>query len=173
MSYSSQAAGLPSEVNDLDPHYIKGIKMSDWEFNQWFSGFIDGEANFAIRITKTGVIAYTFSIGLHIDDKEALEFIKNKLNCGHVYVADKKAIFYLSKLNDLKTVLIPLLDKFPLNGIKYLDYLAFKEAINIKFDASLSNVEKYKLITELKDSMNSKRVKFEMPDTHTVRITPY
>ena len=40
-------------------------------------------------------------------------------------------------------------------------------------DDSISKSEKFKLITALKNSMNSKRIDFDMPDTHTIRITPY
>lgn len=60
-----------------------------------------------------------------------------------------------------------------MNGVKYLDYLAFKEAVNIKLNDSLSKEEKLKLITALKNSMNTKRTDFVMPSIHTIRITPY
>lgn len=69
--------------------------------------------------------------------------------------------------------MIPLFDKFPLNGVKYLDYLAFKEGIDIKLNEGLSKQQKHELILGLKDSMNSKRVDFEMPFAHKIRITPY
>jgi hypothetical protein len=95
------------------------------------------------------------------------------LNCGKVFEREKKATFYVSKINDVKTILIPLFDKFPLNGTKYLDYLSFKEAIAIKFDESLSKSTKLKLITELKNNINTQRTDFVMPDTHSIRITPY
>jgi len=98
------------------------------------------------------------------------------LNCGKVFTrADlRSASFELNKISDIQTILIPLLDKFPLLGVKYLDYLAFKKAIAIKFDESLSKSQKLELITALKNSMNYKRVNFEMPSTHAaIRITPY
>ena len=150
------------------------IKMTDSEFNQWLAGFIDGEGSFAIVINEN-IISFRFSIKLHIDDLDALMFIKYRLNCGNIYIRSdlSSASFELNKISDIQTKLIPLLDKFPLNGIKYLDYLAFKEAINIKLDESILKSKKFELITALKDSMNNKRVNFEMPDTHTIRITPY
>jgi hypothetical protein len=123
--------------------------------------------------TANNVLSFRFTINLHIDDKEALEFIKNRLNCGTIFLREKTANFYLTKIDDIKTILIPLFEKFPLNGVKYLDYLAFKEAITIKLDDSLSKSKKFELITALKDSMKTKRVNFAMPSTHTIRITPY
>jgi hypothetical protein len=84
------------------------------------------------------------------------------------------AHFNVKKINDIKNILIPILEKFPLNGVKYLDYLAFKEAISIKYrEDDLLKSNKLKLITALKISMNTKRVTFDMPSTHTIRITPY
>lgn len=147
--------------------------MSDVEFNQWFTGFTDGEGNFYVGINKNNTTRFAFSVHLHIDDIGVLEFIKSRLNCGNVYVSDKTATFYVGSVQEASNILIPLFDKFPLNGIKYLDYLAFKESVFVYLDDSLSKSRKLELITKLKDSMNTKRESFEMPESHTIRITPY
>ena len=69
-------------------------------------------------------------------------------------------LFFLTKIIDIKNILISLLDEIPLNGVKYLDYLAFKQAINIKLDTLVRLSDKLELITQIKSSMNSKRVNF-------------
>ena len=51
----------------------------------------------------------------------------------------KTADFVVTKIRDIQNILIPIFEEFHLNGVKYLDYLAFKEAINIKFDSLNSN----------------------------------
>lgn len=149
--------------------------MGSSEFKQWFVGFVDGEGSFIITISKSGVIGFRFQIGLHIDDKDTLMLVRDRLNCGIVYEQENNniAFLYVTKINDLKSILIPLLEEFPLNGIKYLDYLAFKKAIDTKYDESLSQGDKLKVIAELIDSINSKRENFEMPESHTIKITPY
>jgi len=91
-----------------------------------------------------------------------------KINCGRVYTSEKTANFVVTKISDISNNLIPIFEEFPLNGVKYLDYLAFKEAINIKLKS-----DKLYLITQIKNNMNSKRVDFELPSSHTIRITPY
>ena len=141
--------------------------MTDYEFKQWFVGFSDAEGCFRITINnKNKVISFNFAILPHIDDLEVLEFIKNKLrSC--VYQG-KTANFVVTKISDISNNLIPIFEEFPLNGVKYLDYLAFKEAINIKLKS-----DKLYLITQIKNNMNSKRVDFELPSSHTIRITPY
>ena len=96
------------------------------------------------------------------------------MNCGTVIVGkDNSAEFYLKKISDISTNLIPLFEKFPLNGIKYLDYLCFKEGVSLKLNGSIPKDEQFRLIVSLKNSMNTQRVNFEMPDSHTIRITPY
>ncbi len=111
---------------------------------------------------------------MHIDDIGALEFIKDRLNCGSVFTGkDNTAQFYLTKISDISTILIPLFENFPLNGVKHLDFLCFKECVSIKLNDSIPKDEKLRLITSLKDSMNTKRVNYEMPENHTIRITPY
>lgn len=113
--------------------------LTDEEFNQWFAGFVDGEGSFAIIIQKNSVVSFRFGIHLHIDDLEVLEFIKRKLNCGNIFSSTSSSTtsFELNRVKDITTKLIPL-DKFPLNGVKYLDYLAFKNAIEVKNNAELS-----------------------------------
>jgi hypothetical protein len=89
------------------------IKMTDYEFNQWFTGFSDAESNFRI-IIYNNIISFKFSIKLHLDDKDVLEFIQYKLNCGNIFCTETTASFELNSLNDIKNKLIPL-ETFPLN----------------------------------------------------------
>jgi len=122
-----------------DSNHILTRNMTDSEFNPWFTGFIDGEGYFYISMTQNSVIGFRFGIHLHLDDIETLEFIKDKLNCGIISTnhTSGSAKFELNNLNDIRTKLIPLLDNFPLNGVKYLDYLAFREGIIIKLNEGL------------------------------------
>lgn len=166
-------SALPFILSKTKDTHTKFRNMTDSEFKQWFVGFTDAEGCFRIAINnKKKVISFNFSILLHIDDQEALEFIKNRLNCGNVYASGKTANLVVTKVSDILNILIPIFEEFPLNGVKYLDYLAFKEAaINIKLD--LLKSEKLDLIAQIKDNMNSKRVNFELPSSHTIIITPY
>jgi hypothetical protein len=126
-------------------------------------------------MAQNSVISFKFGIHLHSDDIKTLEFIKDRLNCGVISSnhTSGSAKFELNSLDDIRTKLIPLLDNFPLNGVKYLDYLAFKEGINIKLNEGELKHKKHELILGLKNSMNSKRVDFEMPFAHKIAITPY
>lgn len=93
--------------------------MTDSEFKQWFVGFTDAEGCFRIAINNNNkVISFNFAIGLHIDDQEVLQpassklcfaasnklrQIKNKLNCGNVYISENAANFVVPLLALLLT----------------------------------------------------------------------
>ena len=68
---------LPFVLSKTNDTLTKFKNMTDSEFKQWFVGFTDAEGCFRIAINnKNKVISFNFSILLHIDDKEVLEFIK-------------------------------------------------------------------------------------------------
>ena len=83
-------------------------------------------------------------------------------------------MFTISQLSEIETILIPLFEKFPFNTTKYLDYLNFKEAFFLfkNRKSSRSSIEQiYSNIVELKQSMNSNRVNFILPENHSIRIS--
>jgi len=147
--------------------------MSDTEFNQWFTGFTYGEGCFYVGVNKNKNVRFSFSIHLHIHDLKALETIKSRLNCGQIHIGEKAANFYITSTKDISNIIIPLFEQFPLNGTKYLDYLAFKQAVSLNLDTSLSKETRIELISQLCSSMNTQRSDFSMPSHHTIRITPY
>jgi len=64
-------------------------------------------------------------------------------------------------------------EQFPLNTKKHLDYLSFKKAFFMYINRDNSELDKedlYTQILQLKNSMNDKRVDFDLPENH-IRIT--
>jgi hypothetical protein len=107
-----------------------------------------------------------FRITLHIDDRNALEFIKTTLGCGRLNTERDVLVFTISQLSDIKNILIPLFEQFPLNSTKHLDYLAFKKAFFMFLNRKTSELNKQDLY-----SMNVKRVSYVLPAGHNIRIT--
>jgi hypothetical protein len=62
-----------------------------------------------------------------------------------------------------------------LNGVKHLNYLAFKEALLIYLDSSIDKSDTLKKITHIKSRLKAdlETDAPEMPKEHSVRITPY
>lgn len=68
-------------------------------------------------------------------------------------------------------LLIPIFESFPLNSVKYLDYLAFKKAAEFILHNEHHSLEELKTITSLQNTMNSQRIEYELPSNHSIRIT--
>lgn len=151
--------------------------MNDQEFLEWFAGLVDGEAYFGVLRLKSKIskaVGTVFVIELHIDDLNLLYFIQKRLGMGIVTLRKDKnsAIFRISDSSDLKILITNFLEKFPLNGYKYLDYLVFKEILEMKLNKQHLSVEGQQKIDELLKNFNSTRTNFDMPLNHTIRITP-
>jgi LAGLIDADG endonuclease len=152
------------------------------KLDSWFVGFSDAESSFSIhpKYTNDGVVSkfsFMFTIELHKDDLSTLEYLQSKLKIGNVRLSKDKCIFTVSNKEGIYK-LISIFDKYNLNTTKYLDYLNFKKAFILycERDKDLKIKEAEKLVTEileLKNSMNTKRTNFNMPDTHKVVITKY
>jgi len=118
-----------------------------------------------------------FIIELHKDDLSTLEYIKRILKIGNVRLNKEKCTYTVSNKEGIYK-LISIFDKYNLNTTKYLDYLNFKKAFILYHernkDLKIEKAEKLVAeILELKNSMNNKRIDFNMPDTHKVVITKY
>lgn len=89
------------------------------QFYQWFVGFSDAEASFwilPVLNSKNGIrkITWVFSIELHKDDKDVLEYIGKNLGFGITRSYKDKCIFTVTSLEGTNQ-LISIFDKYNLN----------------------------------------------------------
>lgn len=70
-----------------------------------------------------------FRIRLHKDDFNILKKIQEILGVGRIITDGNSCVFTITNVKDLITVLFPLLDKYNLYTVKWLDYLDFKKAV--------------------------------------------
>lgn len=88
--------------------------MTDKEFKQWFSGFVDAEGLFYRKLRKNGTLnCFLFEIHLHLDDLGTLNYIKNRLGIGKVRVLKNSAWFFINKLAEIE-ILISVFEEFSL-----------------------------------------------------------
>jgi cytochrome c oxidase subunit 3 len=145
---SSHAAGettakAGTKINDNPDSYNHCVLLSkqkeinlDLEFLEWFSGFTDAEGNFNITLRKLNGNNYTsvmltFQIGLHIDDLSLLEYIRDKLNCGHISISGSKCNYFVNDKTSLIQIILPIFKFIKLNSSKYYQFLIFEKAINL------------------------------------------
>ena len=142
------------------------------EFCEWFTGFVDAEGLFTVHLVDNKRPQLSFRITLHKDDQAALKFIQDQLGAGIILLSRETLVFYLQKVEDLENVLFPLLDSYPLNSTKHMDYLIFKKAHFIRKDRSYRTPEGLNHLKYLLSQLNNKRTDFTYPENHTFRITP-
>lgn len=146
------------------PQLIKSYSTinieNDKEFYKWFSGFTDAEGNFLI-ITLPKGFNFKFSIGLHIDDLPVLNYIKDKLGFGNIYVYKTNCYYNVTRKEDILKI-ISIFDIYGLNSSKRLDYLDLKKAFYLYNDRTNLSKELINQILELKNSMNTQRTNFEL-----------
>lgn len=99
----------------------------------------DGESNFQITQDHRGNCSFKFKfrIGMHINDRPLLVYIRNRLGLGKIYPISIESILpEKDKLTSVWEVysfddvlkIINIFDKYPLNTTKQLDYLAWRKA---------------------------------------------
>jgi hypothetical protein len=100
------------------------------KLDAWFvTGFSDGEASFIVSITENKKlnigwkVQLMFSIKLHLKDKLLLEQIRNFWNgVGNIEVKDNSCVFVVYSLDQLRDVIIPHFEKYPLLTQKLADF---------------------------------------------------
>ena len=131
----------------------------------WFVGFIDAEGCFFVNISKSAASILGYSLGLnfnisqHIRDVKLLKFINKWLGCGHVQEIPNEARVNLTvtNLNEIIKILIPLLNKYNLQGVKRLncdDFITIVKLVEKKEHLSKTGLEK---IRQIKSGMNAGR----------------
>ena len=128
---------------------------SDNEFFKWFSGFTDAEGSFLIVALPKG-FNFKLSIGLHLEDVNALNYIKDKLGFGKVYSFENTSYFNVTKKEDI-IKLINIFETYTLNSTKKLDFRDFKKAYYLYNNRDLLTEELIIQILEIKNNMNSSR----------------
>lgn len=103
----------------------------------------------------------TFSISQHIRDEELLTKIKDYLDCGNIEKVSTRptsATIVVYKFTSIKDKIIPFFCKYPLQGVKSLDFKDFCRISNILVTKEHLTLEGVKKIKSLKSGMNSSRI---------------
>ena len=157
--------GLPSfikaEYPNITPAVEPEFKLSNYLNSHWLSGFITAEGSFFISIysnekRKAGyAVSLVFSLSQDLRDLELLNRLVNYLGCGIVREHPNRntAELIITKNEDINLKLMKFLIKFPLSGVKWLDFERFKQVyflIENKMHLTQDGIE---LIKTIKDKM--------------------
>lgn len=127
----------------------------------WIAGLASGEGCFYISIrnsstTKLGkAVVLKFQIVQHIRDTELMEILISTLGCGRIeLVLNQSAVYFVVVTQDIYEKIIPFFDKYPIKGLKALDYSDFKQITNIIHNKEHLTKEGIYKIQSIKSNMN-------------------
>ena len=116
-------------------------------FGHWLAGFVDGEGCFYAYTRKTKTYR-TCMVGLEIklraDDLPLLIMIQETLGTGNIVhrkykPPDKPQVrLRVGKVMDLKKIIIPLFNKYPLLSKKKRDFSIWKRAVELAYISKTS-----------------------------------
>lgn len=138
------------------PFYLCKGKLHPW----YVTGFCDGESSFMILVQKRGekwVTVARFAICLHEKDKVLLERIQSNFGgVGGFCKGNKGALTYVvSSFKDIRDVIIPHFDKYPLLTKKRADFELFKSAVKLMHKKEHLTSEGLVKIVSIKVSLNN------------------
>lgn len=162
-------------------NYIKRlIKMQKINPN-YIVGFIDGEGSFNITISKdikrssNHRVVCEMHITQNIHSIKVLETIRDYFDCGIIKVDNNitnTMKYQVNSYKDIANKIIPFFDKYPLLTSKYLNYMNFKEAINMMIEKEHLMTEGIIKMQDLANKMNKKRSfseKFNFTTEHLIK----
>lgn len=151
------------------------IENKKFSLDPWYIvGFVDAEGSFGLSLAKDfkrklGVILNPkFTIGVHINDMNLLQEIKNNFNVRKIYITGNLIRWQISSIKDLTEVIIPFFDKYQLVSKKQADYKLFKKIIELINNKEHMTSEGLQKIINIKASLNKgnyDKLKIDYPNT--------
>jgi hypothetical protein len=167
--------GLPEELKQAFPNVVP-VPRPVFEFNGipdpfWVAGFVSGDSSFFVSMEKSTNnlgkrVRLVFGTGLHIRDKELLvgmaKFFSNlepisKESRVHSSELNSVALLQIKNNFDIENKVIPFFSKYPILGVKSLDFADFKEVAELVKNKEQLTADGLSKITKIVDGMNLDR----------------
>lgn len=111
--------------------------------------------------TKIGYrVSLKFQIAQHNRDLNLMKKLITYLGCGRVEenLNASMSYFVVTKFSDILDIIIPFFDKYPIQGVKSLDYISFKEIAFLMKEKHHLTEEGLEKINTIISNMNKFRV---------------
>lgn len=150
---------LSSAGNQQERPYIK-IEDIPSDLGWYFTGFSDGEGSFNISFKRelSYGIGWKVALSFNVSQKDVniLKLFQQTLKCGTIrFRQDGVGYFEVRRLDDLKNVIIPFFEHFPLKSKKSKDFEIFKEISEIIFAKEHLTYNGMQKLLSLREPMNS------------------
>jgi hypothetical protein len=163
--------GLPDKIKNTFPNLIKVerfVHSSVGINSHWFAGFFSGEGCFYIDISKSKCTKSGYSVSLkitldqHIRDEFLIKNFIEFLSCGQTFISSRRNIinYKVSKFEDINMKIIPFFKKYPIEGVKALDFENFCESaklIYLKLHLTDKGLDKIRNL-KIRRNINNKKI---------------
>lgn len=129
----------------------------------WLAGFTDGEGCFFVKFQESSShklkekVSLSFIIAQHIKDELLMKSVSDYLGCGNVQGGNDAVYFRVDRFLDINDKIIPFFDKYPILGIKSLDYLDWCRAVKLINNKNHLTKEGFEELKKIKAGMNRGR----------------
>jgi len=130
----------------------------------WLAGFVEAEGCFHISIFKSKTSKYgeavklSFILTQNVRDKDLMNSLIEYLGCGYTTLENRGTIdFKVTKFSNIKDVIVPFFKKYPLQGVKSLDFGSFCKAVDIVANKGHLSKEGLDEVRIIKNEMNTNR----------------
>lgn len=139
----------------------------------WISGFTDGEGSFVISVIKNSTTRFgkqlfpEFVITQGAKSLNALVAIKEFFGCGSI-VLNKRCDnhnehlyrYCVRSISELKEIIIPFFDQFPLKTYKQNDFVLFKKVVEMMSKKLHLKEDGWNKILTIASKTNRKKIRF-------------
>ena len=130
---ASMNLGLSDKITTAFPDIVPvenrpNVELPKTIHPEWLAGFTSGEGCFLIRIiaNKTNSLGHQvqllFQLTQHSRDYELMKMFIIYLECGYVIKDRDSYSFRVTKFDDIDKKIIPFFKKYPIRGVKALDF---------------------------------------------------
>jgi len=121
-------------------------------------------------------VSLRFTINLHIREEQVIKglatffklyetkvsktahVIETDVKYNNIYILEKNVALQITKISDIVNTIIPFFEKYPIVGIKSLDFANFKKVADMVKNKEHLTSEGIKKILEIKSNMNQNRI---------------
>ena len=129
----------------------------------WLAGFTSAEGCFFVNVVKSQTHSVGFQIKLvyqltqHSRDEKLMRSLKQLLKSGKIYKNRYAFYFTVSKFSDITEKIIPFFKKYPILGVKALDFADFCKAAELMKNKAHLTKDGLEQIRKIKAGMNRGR----------------
>ena len=159
----SEVPVINSPLADIVPVQRAQITNKIIYDSNWLAGFSSAEGCFFVKIKNSVSHSLGFQVELvfkltqHIRGEILMKNILNYLECGNIYIYRKAIDFQVTKFNQIIDIIIPLFQKYPIVGVKALDFANWCEVVELIKEKKHLTEEGLEKIRKIKKGMNKGR----------------